>query len=62
MKYFLGIDGGGTKTAYLLIDENGECLAEEKTGGCSYKEIGIEKTAEILKLGASECIMKSGFK
>ena len=60
MKYFLGIDGGGTKTAYLLIDENGECLAEEKTGGCSYKEIGIEKTAALLKEGASACLKKAG--
>lgn len=60
MKYFLGIDGGGTKTAYLLVDENGTCLAEEKTEGCSYKEIGIDRTAQLLKGGVSQCLNKAG--
>lgn len=28
--FFLGIDGGGTKTAFLLINENGDII-EAKT-------------------------------
>lgn len=62
MKYFLGIDGGGTKTAYLLVDENGTCLAEERTSGCSYKEIGINKTVQLLKSGVSQCLNQAGVK
>lgn len=60
MNYFLGIDGGGTKTAYLLVDGTGKCLAEEKTAGCSYKEIGISETAELLKKGVLRCIEDAG--
>lgn len=62
MKYFLGIDGGGTKTAYLLADETGKVLAQERMAGCSYKEIGIENTARLLKEGAALCVQKAGVK
>lgn len=34
MKYFLGIDGGGTKTDYLLCDEAGRGIFRCKTGPC----------------------------
>lgn len=62
MKYFLGIDGGGTKTAYLLADETGKVLAQERTAGCSYKDIGLENTAKLLKEGAARCAQKAGMK
>lgn len=62
MKYFLGIDGGGTKTAYLLTDETGKVLAQERSVGCSYKEIGIENTVKLLKEGAVLCAEKAGVK
>lgn len=60
MKYFFGIDGGGTKTAYLLVDETGRKLAVERTAGCSYKEIGIENTVNLLRKGALQCIRSAG--
>jgi len=34
MKYFLGIDGGGTKTDFLLCDSSGAQVAHVKTGPC----------------------------
>ena len=34
--YFLGIDGGGTKTDFLLLDENGKTIAQRKIGTISY--------------------------
>lgn len=39
--YFLGIDGGGTKTDFLLLDENGKTIAQRKIGTISYKHVGI---------------------
>ncbi len=41
MNYYLGIDGGGTKTECLLVDETGQVVAHVLTDGCSYKEIGV---------------------
>lgn len=60
MKYYLGIDGGGTKTAFLLADENGNTAAQYEARGCSYKEYGMEAVAEDLKNGALHCLMEAG--
>lgn len=47
--YWLGIDGGGTKTEFLLADENGNILARERIGSISYKQVGIECCVLMLK-------------
>jgi N-acetylglucosamine kinase-like BadF-type ATPase len=36
MKYFLGIDGGGTSTKSILADAKGKVLAMEKCGPCTH--------------------------
>ena len=41
MKYYMGIDGGGTKTKFVLADETGE-INESYTGGaCIYLQVGF---------------------
>lgn len=49
--YFLGIDGGGTKTAFVLEDKNGKCIKRYVDVGCNPNDVGIEKAKEILKVG-----------
>jgi len=39
---FLGIDGGGTKTRFILGDVGGRVLADVTTGGMDYQDIGYE--------------------
>lgn len=51
MKTFLGIDGGGTKTAFLLIDESGRVLASHTEGPAYYLEIGWEEMRAMLARG-----------
>ena len=51
MKTFLGIDGGGTKTAFLLIDESGRVLASHTEGPAYYLEIGWEAMRAMLARG-----------
>lgn len=60
MKYYLGIDGGGTKTAYLLVDENGTFLAESQAKGCSYLELGVENAVKYLMEGVGSCLAQAG--
>lgn len=60
MKYFLGIDGGGTKTEFLLADEDGRCIAQVRKPGCSYKEIGVTSVAGLLEEGTKECLEEGG--
>ena len=43
--YFLGIDGGGTKTDFLLLDENGKTIAQRKIGTISYKHVPLSYAA-----------------
>ncbi len=50
-KYYLGIDGGGTKTAFVLSDENLNILRQEKTEGCNPVDIGLENAMKCLKEG-----------
>ncbi|MBW4052687.1 MAG: N-acetylglucosamine kinase [Proteobacteria bacterium] len=51
MKTFLGVDGGGTKTRFLLIDETGKVLASHLEGPAYYLEIGLERLREMLACG-----------
>jgi N-acetylglucosamine kinase-like BadF-type ATPase len=47
MDYYLGIDGGGTKTRCVLADEK-TVLARSMTGGCSVIRVGEQKAREAL--------------
>jgi glucosamine kinase len=47
MAYYLGIDGGGTKTRCVLADES-TVLARSMTGSCSVIRVGEQKAREAL--------------
>jgi len=47
MAYYLGIDGGGTKTRCVLADET-TVFARSMTGGCSVLRFGEQKAREAL--------------
>ena len=47
----IGIDGGATKTEFVLIDETGRCLNTIVLPGCNPNACGVEKTLEILRQG-----------
>ncbi|HOO33234.1 MAG TPA: BadF/BadG/BcrA/BcrD ATPase family protein [Thermotogota bacterium] len=44
--YFLGVDIGGTKTAVVVSDENGNILSYKKGPGANYQGCGIEEAYE----------------
>ncbi len=47
MRYYLGIDGGGTKTDFLLVDERGKVLARHGEKGSNPNDIGIEGAYQV---------------
>jgi N-acetylglucosamine kinase-like BadF-type ATPase len=51
VRAYLGIDGGGTKTAFLLIDESGRVLASHHEGSAYYFETGWDPMREMLSRG-----------
>ena len=48
MRTYLGVDGGGSKTRFLLIDEAGKVLASHTEGPAYYLEIGLEALQGML--------------
>lgn len=48
-KYYLGIDCGGTKTSFLLVDEAGRMVSVHKGPPANYLVNGLSETAEMLK-------------
>ena len=51
VRTFLGVDGGGSKTAFLLIDESGRLLASHTEGPAYYLEIGWDALRSMLARG-----------
>ncbi|HUA24437.1 MAG TPA: BadF/BadG/BcrA/BcrD ATPase family protein [Steroidobacteraceae bacterium] len=59
MKTFLGVDGGGTKTRFLLIDETGKVLASQLEGPAYYLEIGLDGLREMLTRGIAQTLREA---
>lgn len=59
---FLGIDGGGTKTDFVLGDEAGNILATQKFGSASHWQFGGDRLAGILEEGFWGVLKKAGKK
>jgi N-acetylglucosamine kinase-like BadF-type ATPase len=51
VRIYLGVDGGGSKTAFLLIDESGGVLASHTEGPAYYLEIGWVALRAMLARG-----------
>lgn len=51
ISYLLGIDGGGTKTEFLLTDINKKVMKRIKLGASNPSNIGIDKTLALLTQG-----------
>lgn len=56
MNYYLGVDGGGTKTEYLMTDETGQIAAHMLTDGSSYKEIGVDNVINKIINSIDRCL------
>lgn len=50
--YYLGIDGGGTKTEFALSDPNGKIVCRLFMDGCNPNAVGIERAKCIIEDGA----------
>ena len=49
MKYYLGIDGGGTRTTAAVSDENGNIRFKDVGKSINFYSVGMEKARENLK-------------
>lgn len=58
MEYILSMDGGGTKTAWLLSTITGDIVAQYLCGGCSHTQLGIPGVMKHLSDGISHLLQQ----
>ena len=58
--YFIGVDSGGTKTSFVLSDENGRIVARHRCGSGGFLSVGREKIAAMLRDGLAELCAAGG--
>jgi N-acetylglucosamine kinase-like BadF-type ATPase len=57
---FLGVDGGGTKTAFALVDSQGKVLARHAESSAYYLEVGMDGAAAMLERGCGALFAAAG--
>ena len=60
MSLFIGIDGGGTKTAAAIADSSGAILSQTAVESVSYREHGFEAVEERLLRAVEQLLHGSG--
>ena len=62
MKYYIGVDGGGTKTAFALFDENKKMLETVTGPGSNHENLedGFTAASQIIWDGLNELCRKAG--
>lgn len=55
---FLGVDGGGTKTEFAVVNSAGEVLYSFEKSGCNPNDVGFDAAAEIILGGIRESLVK----
>lgn len=61
-KYFIGIDGGGTKTDFLLTNQSGQVISRHQEGSSSYLSIGIDGLCSVIKAGVDAVLKLANLK
>jgi N-acetylglucosamine kinase-like BadF-type ATPase len=59
-QYFLGVDGGGTKTRFALLDGERRLVAEATRGTSYHPEVGMDGVRDVLVGGVAEVLAKVG--
>ena len=57
MRYFLGVDGGASKTAALVIDESGKSLGSGVAGPSNHLRVGIETAARNIERAVNKALV-----
>ncbi|MCC3454506.1 BadF/BadG/BcrA/BcrD ATPase family protein [Microcoleus sp. PH2017_08_TRC_O_A] len=59
MSYVFGIDGGGTKTICILIDENRVVLGRGEAGPSNYQTQGIETAKQSIEVAIERAVLSA---
>lgn len=60
MKYFIGVDGGASKTAALVVDEQGQPLGSGVAGPSNHLRVGIEQATRNIERAVNIAMVEAG--
>ena len=60
MTYFIGVDGGASKTAAIVIDEEGRTLGRGRAGGSNHLRVGIEEATHNVERAMNIALVEAG--
>ena len=58
--YFLGVDGGGTKTRFALLDSSRKLVGEAQLGTSYFPEVGLDAVRSVLTHGVATVLAGAG--
>jgi N-acetylglucosamine kinase-like BadF-type ATPase len=62
MNYFIGINGGGTKTSYIVTDSGLNTIFSSSTSACNLKKTGIDAALKILEEIINDILLNAKIK
>ncbi|HYC59117.1 MAG TPA: BadF/BadG/BcrA/BcrD ATPase family protein [Thermoanaerobaculia bacterium] len=60
MNYFIGVDGGASKTAALVVDEQGKALGRGLAGPSNHLRVGIEEATRNVERAVNIALVEAG--
>ncbi|MDQ3283194.1 MAG: hypothetical protein M3Q69_17490 [Acidobacteriota bacterium] len=60
MTYFIGVDGGASKTAALVVDDKGNPLGRGLAGGSNHLRVGIEEATRNVERAVNIALVEAG--
>ncbi|MGL4109717.1 N-acetylglucosamine kinase [Clostridium sp. LP20] len=60
--FYIGVDGGGTKTRFSLMDEEENIVATVEKGTCHFNQVGFDGLENLLNEGLKELLLKANVK
>lgn len=60
MKYFIGVDGGASKTAAIVVNEEGRTVGSGLAGASNHLRIGIEEATRNIERAVSVALREAG--
>ncbi|HET8797006.1 MAG TPA: BadF/BadG/BcrA/BcrD ATPase family protein [Thermoanaerobaculia bacterium] len=60
MTTFIGVDGGASKTAALVVDEEGRVLGRGLAGGSNHLRVGIEEATRNIERAMNKALVEAG--
>jgi N-acetylglucosamine kinase-like BadF-type ATPase len=60
MTYFIGVDGGASKTAALVVDEKGNALGRGLAGASNHLRVGIETATRNIERAVNIALVQAG--